>query len=192
MNFEPTNLKWLAGTTLAFSLTVGCGQDRNIGEVPSQAGGPAPNTAPATGGVVSTTTGGSISVSTGGTPNGGTANIGTGDAAAGGTSSPDAGECGDSAVLALLDQCVAATDQSSCQAAGGTWQQTSYYSYCACPTGQGSCSCTRNSQCRGSCIADVTDCDTATSGHCLPMLPTFGCFCWLPDQPGEGKGVCMD
>ena len=123
---------------------------------------------------------------------------GTGTVAQGGT--PGTGgtlstssECGDPALLSRIDLCMAATESVSCAAAGGTWTESATSSSCECPTGQGSCPCNKNSQCRGSCIAELTapnDCAGVASGQCSPIMRPRGCYCWFLDTSETPKPLC--
>lgn len=105
----------------------------------------------------------------------------------------DPGECSDAGVLARLSQCDAATDETSCSAAQGTWVTDAWIPYCSCPTGQEGCSCTSASQCRGECIGahDVSDCSGITVGHCASASVTQGCFCRF-DETGAVKAICIN
>jgi len=134
---------------------------------------------------------------TGGTATGGVASEGTGGTTTGNTSAPDAGECGDPAVLSRFDQCTAsASDQSSCETAGGTWHPSLLGTpFCTCPTGQGSCPCNKSSQCRGSCIAGPLtndDCASITVGLCASETGPLGCLCLFHDESGIATTVCVD
>jgi len=104
----------------------------------------------------------------------------------------DAGECGDATVLARLEVCDSATDQNSCEAAGGTWAST-WLPYCSCPTGQDTCSCTKSSQCRGECIGsmDTSDCSGISVGHCASTNVTMGCYCRY-NETGLVESICAN
>ena len=117
-----------------------------------------------------------------------------GDAGAG----TDAAACGDPAVAARYDQCLQAGDQTSCEAAGGSWEIVGLAPSpeCQCPTGQGACSCVRGGDCLSACIAPTGpggnfDCTGVTQGTCSPASITVGCWCFF-DDTGTAMGLCVD
>ena len=102
--------------------------------------------------------------------------------------------CGDPQIMAAFEGCQAATTQSDCEGAGGKWTRIGLGPdpHCLCPTGQGSCPCTRSSDCLGSCVADMPkmwECPM-TQGTCTAEAPVVGCRCWFRD--GTPQGLCAD
>ncbi|HEV8322410.1 MAG TPA: hypothetical protein VG389_12410 [Myxococcota bacterium] len=115
-----------------------------------------------------------------------------------GGASTDAAACGDPAVAARYDQCLQAADQTSCEAAGGSWETVGLAPgpECQCPTGQGGCSCARGGDCLSSCIAPTGpggnfDCAGVAQGTCSPASITVGCWCFF-DDTGTPTGLCVD
>lgn len=103
-------------------------------------------------------------------------------------------ECGDPAVLARYPSCLAAQDEVSCLAAGGSWGVVGLAPYpeCQCPTGQAACPCSRSGDCRSSCIAELLgDCSTTPAGHCSAVSITVGCYCYFLED-GQVEDMCVD
>ncbi|MBI4702488.1 MAG: hypothetical protein HY744_15320 [Deltaproteobacteria bacterium] len=127
---------------------------------------------------------------------GGAAGSGAGATGQGGQGGGQA--CGDPVALAHYPACASAGDQSSCEAAGGSWTIVGldHEPRCLCPTGQGGCPCNRLSQCLSACVADpvdgVFDCEGVVAGHCSPVSITVGCLCWFIDETGVPQGMCTD
>lgn len=109
----------------------------------------------------------------------------------------DGGACGDPEVAARLAECRAADDQAGCEGAGGSWGPVGLYPepICQCPTGQGACPCTRQTDCLSVCLAEPTSgvfgCDGVVEGHCSPVSMTLGCWCFF-DEDGAVEGICID
>jgi len=102
--------------------------------------------------------------------------------------------CGDPKIMAAFKGCQAAKTRSDCEQAGGSWAPIGLYpdALCRCPTGQGSCPCTRSSDCLGPCVADMPkmwECPM-TQGTCTSSVPVVGCRCWFWD--GKFEGMCAD
>jgi hypothetical protein len=105
--------------------------------------------------------------------------------------------CGDPATMARYDECAAATDADTCDRLGGTWEPLglSPDPICQCPTGDGGCSCVRDSDCVTVCLAPtgaggIDDCSGVTEGTCAAR-PTVGCWCLLEDS-GQVSAICWD
>ena len=105
--------------------------------------------------------------------------------------------CGDPELRQAYPDCIQAQDEESCVAAGGAWGPVGLYPepVCQCPTGQGDCRCTRQTDCLSACIAEFTggmfECEGVVEGRCSPVSLTLGCFCWI-DENGEAMGICAD
>jgi len=111
---------------------------------------------------------------------------------------PDTPACVDEAVQARLDECLAATTEDACVAAGGRWGfgGLSAVPLCTCPTGEGACECDSPADCvSGWCRAplgsDGEDMCADAVGHCAEWAPEFGCFCVFQED-GTAWGICVD
>jgi hypothetical protein len=104
--------------------------------------------------------------------------------------------CGDSAVVARWPACAAATEQTGCEAAGGTWFASR--PFCSCPTGQENCACTSSQHCLGRCLADQTSppdtmaaCGAVLAGRCTSG-DYRGCQCQLAGPGQVPNMICVD
>ena len=108
------------------------------------------------------------------------------------------GYCGDREALARWPACLAAEDQESCEAAGGTWAiigLAPFYS-CQCPTGQSGCVCDSSADCLAACTApfaggEMWNCEGVVEGTCSPGQITVGCHCFFFED-GTVEGLCVD
>jgi hypothetical protein len=104
--------------------------------------------------------------------------------------------CGDTAIVARFLSCKGQKDESGCTKAGGEWVTVglALNKICVCPTGQGSCTCTRKTDCLGYCIGGAVgtqDCTGITSGKCSSIYPLAGCRCWFTEK-GVPEAICAD
>jgi hypothetical protein len=106
-------------------------------------------------------------------------------------------ECGDPDIMARYAECSSATDADACEALGGTWAPLGLNPdpICQCPTGDGDCPCSQNSDCVTACLAPtgpggIDDCAGLTEGTCAAR-PTAGCWCMF-DSPGAASSICWD
>ena len=106
--------------------------------------------------------------------------------------------CGDPAVLARWPVCTAATNQTDCESAGGSWSGIRGRGFCACPTGQESCACTSSQHCLDWCIPDQAGssdspaaCHSALEGRCTGEI-TFQCLCRFNEPDQSPMMVCVD
>jgi hypothetical protein len=110
---------------------------------------------------------------------------------------PDVATCGNAAVMAKYETCKKATDQTSCETAGGAWGSVGLYpqEICVCSTGQGDCSCKSANDCMAGCIAQPTggamECNGVVEGKCASGSPFAGCWC-IFDADGTVSGRCID
>lgn len=104
--------------------------------------------------------------------------------------------CDPSLHRAAFTLCRQATDQTTCEAAGGSWARGGFFNdfHCFCPTGQSACPCSKVSECLGNCVgppATIGDCPDVTIGTCEAVVPSFGCVCTLRSEGGF-TGICSD
>jgi len=80
---------------------------------------------------------------------------------------------------------VPSPEETRCLKHGGTWASTGASGAKACvrPTGDAGKSCSKQSQCEGSCLA--------RSRSCAPITPLFGCNAILQDD-GREVTLCLD
>ena len=105
--------------------------------------------------------------------------------------------CGDPEVMARYRDCTAAEGADACATLGGTWGPLglSPDPFCQCPTGDGDCPCTKDSDCSTLCLAPtgadgINDCSGLVEGTCSAG-PTVGCWCRF-DENGEVSSICID
>jgi hypothetical protein len=107
----------------------------------------------------------------------------------------DLAPCGDPDTMARWPACSSARDSAGCVAAGGKWA-TDSGGYCACATGQESCSCTSDSQCLDRCrtaapAAPPQACRGLTAGRCGGLYGP-GCFCYFHLAGAAPEVECSD
>lgn len=102
-----------------------------------------------------------------------------------------AGLCGEPIKLAAYGRCMAASDESSCLTAGGTWSTGHIFDpRCLCPTGQDKCSCTKFSDCLAGCVTTEYPCPAVLHGRCADSS-IGGCFCTV-DGNGLPAEICIN
>ena len=100
-------------------------------------------------------------------------------------------DCG-SVARERFTACMETTDQAACEDEGGTWDlYAGSERFCRCPTGQETCCCRTNGDCRGACVLEQDsssdECREAMVGTCTAEAPFWGCACRI----GIGE-LCTD
>ena len=80
-----------------------------------------------------------------------------------------------------------------CESAGGVWDTWGLSPIPACNyrTSDAGTPCTDSSQCEGSCIGWIEECDQGSAGVCSDYRATFGCHCFL-HEAGGNEPLCAD